>query len=55
MSEFCYLGDMLGRGGGIGNASIVRVSCAWKMFTELSQITTRRGILLKLKGKCMHA
>jgi len=51
VTEFCYLGDMLGCGGGAGNSSRVRVSCAWKKFRELSPILTRRGASLRLKGK----
>ena len=36
VDEFCYLGDMLGAGSGAGEASRVRVRCAWKKFMELS-------------------
>jgi hypothetical protein len=37
---FCYLGDMIEAGGGAGEASRVRVRCAWKKFRELSPILT---------------
>jgi len=55
VDEFCYLGDMIGAGGGAGDASRVRVRCAWKKFTELSPILTTRGASLKLKGKIYRA
>ena len=48
---FCYLGDMIEAGGGAGEASRVRVRCAWKKFRELSPILTTRGASWKLKGK----
>ena len=40
VNEFCYLGDMLGSGRGAGDASRMRVKCAWKKFRELSPILT---------------
>ena len=36
VDRFCYLGDMIGAGGGAELASIVRVRCAWGKFWELS-------------------
>ena len=51
VEEFCYLGDMLSSGGGAGEASRVRIRCAWKKFRELSPILTARGASLTLKGK----
>ena len=48
---FCYLGDMIEAGGGAGEASRVRVRCAWKKFRELSPILTTREASWKLKGK----
>ena len=51
LRSFCYLGDMLSCRGGAGEASRVRVRCAWKKFRELSPILTARGASLKLKGK----
>ena len=47
VDKFCYLGDMIGSGGGVEEASQTRVRCAW----ELSQIVTKRGVSLKIKGK----
>ena len=51
VEEFCYLGDMLSSGGGAGEASRMRIRCAWKKFRELSPILTARGASLTLKGK----
>lgn len=51
VSKFCYLGDMLGSGGGAEEASRARVRCAWAKFRELSPILTERGASLKVKGK----
>ncbi|HXJ94687.1 MAG TPA: reverse transcriptase domain-containing protein [Terriglobia bacterium] len=55
VEEFCYLGDMLGFSGGAGEASRMRVKCAWKKFRELSPILTTRGASLALKGKIYSA
>jgi hypothetical protein len=55
VNEFCYLGDMLGCGGGAVEASRMRVKCAWKKFRELSPILTTRGASLTLKGKIYNA
>ena len=50
--DFCYLGDMIGSGGGVEETSQTRVRCAWAKFRELSQqILTKRGVSLKIKGK----
>ena len=51
MDKFCYLGDMIGSGGGAEDASSMRVKCAWGKFMELSHILTARRASLKLKGK----
>ena len=51
MDKFCYLGDMIGSGGGAEDASGMRVKCAWGKFRELSPILTARRASLKLKGK----
>ena len=48
---FCYLGDMIEAGGGAGEASRVRVRCAFKKFRELSPILTTRVASWKLQGK----
>ena len=46
-----YLGDMLDADGGYDSAVTVRVRSAWKKFCEFLHILTRKGFLLKLKGK----
>ena len=51
VGKFCYLGDMIGSGGGAEEASRTRVRCAWAKFRELSPILTARGASLKVKGK----
>ena len=51
VDKFCYLGDMIGSGGGVEETSQTRVRCAWAKFRELSQILTKRGVSLKIKGK----
>ena len=32
VGKFCYLGDMIGSGGGAEEASRARVQCAWGKF-----------------------
>jgi hypothetical protein len=51
VDRFCYLGDMIGAGGGAEDAARTRVKCAWGKFNELAPILTSRGASLKLKGK----
>ena len=55
VSKFCYLGDMIGAGGGAEEATRTRVRCAWGKFNELSPILTSRGASLKVKGKLYSA
>jgi hypothetical protein len=55
VEKFCYLGDMIGAGGGAEEASRVRVRCAWTKFRELAPILTTRGASLKVKGKVYRA
>ena len=55
VDSFCYLGDMLGSGGGAEDASKTRVRCAWAKFRELAPILTLRGASLRLKGKIYSA
>ena len=55
VEKFCYLGDMIGAGGGAKDASITRVRCAWSKFRELSHILTTRGVSLRIKGKVYKA
>ena len=55
VDKFCYLGDMIGAGGGAEEASRARVRCAWAKFKELAPILTCRGPSLKVKGKVYKA
>jgi hypothetical protein len=55
VDRFCYLGDMIGAGGGAEEASRTRVQCAWAKFRELMPLLTTRGASLKLKGKVYKA
>src|SRR5258706_11383195 len=55
VDEFRYLGDMIGAGGGVEEASRMRVRCAWAKFRELAPILTSRGASLKVKGKVYRA
>jgi len=50
VDRFCYLGDMIGDGGGAEEASRVRVQCAWGKFRAIAPILTTRGASLKIKG-----
>jgi hypothetical protein len=51
VGKFCYLGDMVGKGGGAGEASRCRASCAWSKFNELAPWLTARGPSLRVKGR----
>jgi hypothetical protein len=51
VDKFCYLGDMIGAGGGAEDATRTRVRCAWSKFRELAPLLTMRGASLKMKGK----
>jgi len=55
VDRFCYLGDVIGDGGGAEEATRARVKCAWSKFKELAPILTTRGASLKLKGKIYRA
>ena len=55
VDKFCYLGDMIGAGGGAEEASTARVRWAWGKFRELSPILTSRGASIKMKGKLYSA
>jgi len=55
VDKFCYLGDMISAGGGVGKASRMRVKCAWNSFRDLQPILTKRGASLKIKGKIYRA
>ena len=51
VDKFCYLGDMIGKGGGAVEAVRYRVRCAWGKFNEIRPLLASRGFPLKLKGK----
>jgi hypothetical protein len=55
VDSFCYLGDMIGAGGGAEEASRTRVRCAWAKFNELGPILQKRGASLRVKGKIYRA
>src|SRR2546425_13263916 len=48
---FCYLGDVIGKGGGAEEPSIARVRCAWRKFMYLKMLLTATGASLRVKGK----
>jgi len=49
--NFCYFGNMLGKGCGTEEASRTRVRCAWGKFNEFATILIRRGPSLRFKVK----
>ena len=50
VQQFCYLGDMIGAGGGSEEAVRCRIRCAWGKFNKLAPMLTKRGLSLKMKG-----
>ena len=44
VEKFCYLGDVIGKGGGAEEASRARVRCAWGKFRDLRMLLTVRGL-----------
>src|SRR3989441_12050420 len=55
VNKFCYLGDVIGKGGGAEKSSIARVRCAWGKFMDLKMLLTAKGASLKVKGKIYRA
>ena len=55
VEKFCYLGDVIGRGGGANESSIARVICAWEKFMDLKVLLTARGASLRVKEKIYRA
>src|SRR2546425_5779586 len=55
VDKFCYLGDVIGKGGGAEEASRARVRCAWGKFRDLRGLLTAMGASLKVKGKIYRA
>jgi len=55
VEKFCYLGYLIGAGGGAEEASRARVRCAWEKFRELATVLISKRASLKLKGKVYMA
>ena len=55
VEKFCYLGDVIGKGGGAEESSIARVRCAWRKFMDLKMLLTARGASSRVKGKIYRA
>ena len=55
VDEFCYLGDMIGAGGGCENAIITRCSVAWGKFRKLLPILSSRHIPFTVRGRVFNA
>ena len=55
VEKFCYLGDVIGKGGGAEESSRARVRGAWGKFRDLKMLLTARGASLKVKGKIYKA
>ena len=49
VQQFCYLGDMIGAGGGSEEAVRCRIRCALGKFNELALMLTKKGLSLKMK------
>jgi len=52
--KFCYLGDVIGAGGGAEEAARARVRSAWAKFRELAIVMTSRRAYLKVQGKVLQ-
>lgn len=55
VEKFCYLGDMLSRGGGVDAAVTARVRSAWAKFRELAPFLTSKATPRKMKGQVYTA
>src|SRR5260221_8913424 len=55
VEKFCYLGDIIGKGGGAEESSRARVRSAWGKFRDLKMLLTARGASLRVKGKIYRA
>ena len=51
VEKFCYLCDVIGKGGSAEESSRARVRCAWGKFMDLKMLLTARGASLRVKGK----
>ena len=50
VDSFCYLGDMIGGGGGCTDAVVTRSRAGWGKFKEMLPVLTCRSLLLKTRG-----
>ena len=55
LSEFCYLGHLIGQAGGCTDVVTARIGSAWKAFQELLPVLTNKGISLGNRGKAFKA
>lgn len=55
VTSFCYLGDTLNGGGGVGAAVTARIRSSWKKLHELMLFLSSRGLSLKMKGRFYDA
>jgi len=55
VDKFCYLGDLIGAGGGAEGASRERVRCARVKFRELAPVLHQEQLQQKVKGKVYRA
>src|SRR5881296_415620 len=55
VDKFCYLDDVIGKGGGAEESSRARVRCAGGKFRDLKMLLTARGASLRVKGKIYRA
>ena len=55
VKQFCYLGDVLERGGGSERAIRARVGAAWGKWKEIASLLVNRSILLHHRGKVYKA
>ena len=51
VDSFCYLGDMLGAGGGCESAVITRGRTAWGKYRDLLPILSSKNVALRTKGR----
>jgi len=51
VDKFCYLGDLIGAGGGAEETLRARIRCALVKYRELVPVLTSRGASLQVKGK----
>ena len=55
VEQFCYLGDMLDRGGDAERAVRCRIACGWAKLRELAALLGNRGIPLKRRSEVYAA